>query len=309
MVSAMSPLEARGRRRLLRGGGGVAAAAVVAALGAVGIVRSALAQQPASPPRPRPAARGTGTGTGRGAPTATTAGDPTGGDPLGSMQWPSMRAEFLGGAPVRFDDRVRVMVPTYAEDALNVPVTVDASGVDGVVSVMVLVDRNPIRKVLEFFPEGARPVLSFRFRLEQSSPVRAAVRLRDGSWAVGHAMVDAAGGGCTVPGATRADGSWSSTLNQVQARIFEGPQSGGTRLRLRIMHPMDTGLVSGVPAFHIERLVLADADGWPWMRLDVHEPVSENPVFSFDLPPAARAPLSLTGTDNNGNRVAARIAR
>jgi sulfur-oxidizing protein SoxY len=41
-----------------------------------------------------------------------------------------------------------------------------------------------------------------------------------------------------------------------------------------------------------------------WMRLQTFEPVSENPLFSFDLP--SNAPierLRLVGRDNNGNKL------
>jgi sulfur-oxidizing protein SoxY len=41
--------------------------------------------------------------------------------------------------------------------------------------------------------------------------------------------------------------------------------------------------------------------------MELFEPVSENPVFSFDFAQAVAGPLVLTGTDNNGNRVAAQI--
>ncbi len=63
------------------------------------------------------------------------------------------------------------------------------------------------------------PVRAFLFRLEQGSPVRAMVRTANGRWHVGQTQVNAAGG-CTVPGVTRADGTWSQTLNQAQARFF-----------------------------------------------------------------------------------------
>ena len=78
---------------------------------------------------------------------------------------------------------------------------------------------------------------------------------------MGSTWVQAAGGGCTVPGATRADGSWSRTLNQVQARFFNNVLEGSRRLRVRVMHPMDTGLVAGMPAFYIEQLQLVDGAG------------------------------------------------
>ncbi len=230
------------------------------------------------------------------------------GDPFQSHQWPEMRREFLGrNARVRFTDQVQVQGPAYAEDPMNVPVTVGLRGLAGVQRVLVLVDRNPIRKVLELQPLAAQPAaVSFRFKLEQGSPVRAAAQTRDGLWHVGGAMVDSSGGGCTVSGATRADGSWTKTLGQVSGKLFSAAPGQGddaARLRVRIMHPMDTGLVGGVPAFYLAKLSVRDGKGTELLRIATFEPVSENPVFSFDFAKAPAGPLRITGVDNNGNRI------
>ena len=131
-------------------------------------------------------------------------GDLTGGDPLGSMQWPDMKGQFFeANEKTVFDSRIKVTVPLFAEDAMNVPVSFDASSIGKVKKIVVLVDRNPIRKVLEFIPEKAKPALNFRFKLEQASPIRIAALGEDNVWHVGYAFIEAAGGGCTVPGATR----------------------------------------------------------------------------------------------------------
>ncbi|QIL84065.1 quinoprotein dehydrogenase-associated SoxYZ-like carrier [Diaphorobacter sp. HDW4A] len=237
--------------------------------------------------------------------------DRTGGDPLGSMQWPTLRKQYLGDAPVRFTDEVIVHTPPFADDAMNVPVQIDARKLaevgGGIKRIWVVVDRNPVREVLDFEPMRALPMLSLRIRLEQASPVRAMVQTRNGQWHVGSVMAQAAGGGCTVPGASRADGSWRATLNQVQARIFGNVIDGSRRLRLRVMHPMDTGLVAGIPAFYIDRLELRDAGGELWWRLALHEPVSENPLISFELPPEGPQAFRLQGQDNNGNRIDAEV--
>lgn len=249
-------------------------------------------------------------------PVAAT--DPTGGDPFKSFQWPELKKEFLGArAQTVFDDRVKVQGPGFAEDPMNVPVTVQvAPGLRGVRRIVVLVDRNPIRKVLELQPMQALPAVSFRFKLEQASPVRALAQTADGVWHVGGTWVDSAGGGCTVPGGTRADGSWSQTLGQVSGRLFStggdstGPGQGQTsaaRLRVRIMHPMDTGLVNGVPAFYVSRLSVRDAADRELLQVQTFEPISENPVFSFDFADPPAAPLRLVGVDNNGNRIDSRL--
>lgn len=232
-----------------------------------------------------------------------------GSDPFGSLQWPDLKREFFGDAPVVFDERVQVRGPGFAEDPMNVPIGVSAAGLPEVQALVVFVDRNPIRKVLELTPLAALPAISLRFKLEQASPVRAAARTRDGVWHVGGTWVDSSGGGCTVSGASRQDGSWTTTLGQVSAKVFASspaPGVAGARLRLRVMHPMDTGLVGGVPAFYVRQLALRDAQGTELLRLATFEPVSENPVFSFDFPGRV-GPLQLTGSDNNGNRIQARI--
>jgi sulfur-oxidizing protein SoxY len=104
---------------------------------------------------------------------AFAAPDPFEGDPHHSRAWPELRCEHLGAkAQVVFDPRVEVQAPSFAEDPMNVPITVRVKGVADVQRVVVLVDRDPIRKVLEYQPVAAMPVIAFRFKLEQASPVR-----------------------------------------------------------------------------------------------------------------------------------------
>lgn len=239
-------------------------------------------------------------------------GDLTGGDPLKSLQWPGLRQQYLGDAPMRFSPTVIVTGPAFADDAMSVPIWIDARALafvgGGIERIDIISDRNPIREVLSFEPLLALPVLAFRFRMEQASPVRALVKTRDGHWHVGGTWVQAAGGGCTVPGTTRADGSWNRTLNQIQARFFSPILVGSQRLRVRIMHPMDTGLVAGTPAFYIENLQLVDEAGRVWWRLKLHEPVAENPLFTFELPERASGRWHLVGRDNNGNPIDAEVS-
>ncbi len=230
------------------------------------------------------------------------------GDPYDSGVWPDLVAAYLppGARPVH-DTRIVVEVPAFAEDPMNVPVSVRVDPALGPVRrILVMVDRNPIRRVLDFEPMSAQPAIGARFKLEQASPVRAAVLLASGQWRVGSAYVDSAGGGCTVPGASRADGSWPQTLGQVSGRLFTR-EGQSTRLRLRVMHPMDTGLANGIPAFYVKRLSVQDAAGHELARLSTFEPVSENPVLSFDFTRAPEGGVRVVGVDNNGNRIAAEL--
>ncbi|MBV2263382.1 MAG: quinoprotein dehydrogenase-associated SoxYZ-like carrier [Thauera sp.] len=242
--------------------------------------------------------------------TPTTASKPGAhADPLDSPRWEDMRKSFFTDARVVFDERVKVSGPTVAEDSLNVPVNVDASALPGVEELIVFADFNPIVKALRFEPGAAQPRLGFRIKLQQSSPVRAAARTADGVWHVGGAWVTATGGGCTLPSVGSGSPEWQERLNEVNGKLWPRVD-GGERLRMRIIHPMDTGLAAGIPAFHIEDIVITDAEGRTLSRIQPLEPVSENPSFTLDLratAPGAR--LHVAGRDNNGNRIDAWVTR
>lgn len=140
-------------------------------------------------------------------------------DPLRSPAWDAMVARHLDGGPVEFDERVQVIVPPTAEDALAVPVEVRVEeSLKGVEELRLIADLNPIPLILSYRPTRAAPFISFRFKVEQSTPVRAAARTKDGVWHVGGAWLSAAGGGCTAPSHGTGEGMWRDQLNQGQRR-------------------------------------------------------------------------------------------
>lgn len=238
-------------------------------------------------------------------PLADVAAIEEGSDPLASAMWLDIQKSFFPGAPLVFDSQVKVTAPSSAENPMQVPVTVDASALPGVVEVVVVADFNPIAQVLRFYPEAAPAFLGFRLKLQQSSPVRAAARTADGVWHVGGTWVNTVGGGCTAPSAAGASKEWQRRLNEVSGRQWsEGPNAG--RVRMRIVHPMDTGLIAGTPAFFLEEINFTDAAGKRLMRVKPFEPVSENPVFTLNRG-TADGPVETSGRDNNGNLFKARI--
>lgn len=240
---------------------------------------------------------------------AAPAGEQTAIDPLNSPRWGDMAKAFFDGQEVVFDPRISVSGPLVAEDSLNVPITVDASALPGVEEMIVFADFNPILKALRFEPGAAQARLGFRLKLQQSSPVRVAARTVDGVWRVGGAWVTATGGGCTLPSVGSGSPEWQERLNEVSGRLW-ARIDGGERLRMRVIHPMDTGLAAGIPAFHIEDIVISDENGRILSRIQPLEPVSENPSFTIDLAEAASGGrLHVSGRDNNGNRIDAWVTR
>jgi len=224
-----------------------------------------------------------------------------GGDPLGSPVWTDLAAKSFAGAPFVFDERVKVVVPGIVENQAQVPVTADARGLAGVTKLMIITDLNPIQHVLTLNVIKAEPYISLRIKVEQGTPVRAAALTADGVWHVGGVYLDAMGGGCSAPAMARKDADWTTTVGQTQGRVWR-EADGNARLRLRVRHPMDTGLAKdGTPAFFIERFDLRSASGEALATLELFEPVSEDPTLTMLVRlPAGDASINVDGRDNNG---------
>lgn len=226
-------------------------------------------------------------------------------DPLQSVMWDYHHERVLNGAPYVFDDRVQVLVPPFAEDARQVPMHVDARALgDEVVRIEAWAELNPIPRVFSFSPgEQVVPLVTIRFRVEQATPIRAAVLTRDGVWHVGSAQVDAAGGGCSAPSVVRTQPGWEKRLGQVVGGRFE--REAGSRLRLQVSHPMDNGLISGIPEFFLNQAELRDGQGNVLATLELYPAVSENPTLSLELKDHQKTQLWLR--DNNGNEFEAAL--
>ncbi|WP_312290441.1 quinoprotein dehydrogenase-associated SoxYZ-like carrier [Stutzerimonas nitrititolerans] len=226
-------------------------------------------------------------------------------DPLQSVIWEYHHERVLNGEPYVFDDRVKVLVPPFAEDARQVPMHVDARALgDEVVRIEAWAELNPIPRVFSFVPgEQVVPLVAIRFRVEQATPIRAAVLTRDGVWHVGSARVDAAGGGCSAPSVVRTQPGWEQRLGRVVGGRFE--RAAGSRLRLQVSHPMDNGLVGGIPEFFLNQAELRDTEGNTLATLELYPAVSENPTLSLEVKGHQDTRLWLR--DNNGNEFEAAL--
>lgn len=222
-------------------------------------------------------------------------------DPLNSVMWDYTRKIFLGDNDYRFDPRIKVTVPEFAEDPAQVPISVDASAFAGNIDhIVVWADLNPIQHIFDYYPlADASARVSLRIKVQQSTAVRAAVLTKEGEWHIGYAQLDAAGGGCTTPSVGNADPYWQSHLGEVQARRFDSGDEG-SRLKFRVIHPMDTGLVDAIPEFYLQQLELRDGAGEVQVKMALSQPVSENPVITFDLDEDA-TDYTLWLRDNGGN--------
>lgn len=227
-------------------------------------------------------------------------------DPLGSPMWDYHADRLFAGAPVLFDERVRVDLPMLAENQHVLPVTIDARALANVARIVLFADLNPIPVAVEYEPLAAQAFIATRIKLDQRTPVRAAVLTADGVWHVAGGWVDAAGGGCSAPPVSRVRGDWADHLGELRGAAWSGADA--TRLRLSFRHPMDTGLVENIPAYNIDALTVSDAGGHKLARLTVHGSVSEDPSFTLLLPSGLTGAIAVAARDTGGFAFAGTLA-
>ncbi|MDO7843901.1 quinoprotein dehydrogenase-associated SoxYZ-like carrier [Sphingomonas sp. CA1-15] len=227
-------------------------------------------------------------------------------DPLASPMWQRLGGTLFGDDTVRFDDRVKVVFPGIAEDQHSFPVSVDARGIKGVRRIILFADLNPIPLAVDFTPEGAQPFLATRIKLDQRTPVRAAVQLEDGSWLVSGGWIDAAGGGCSAPPASRVKGDWAEHLGEVRGVALRG--GDGTHVRLAFRHPMDTGFVANIPTYNLQDVALTGAGGKHYGTMRIEASVAEDPSITVITDAAVGEDIVLRGSDTNGIRYDGSIA-
>lgn len=227
-------------------------------------------------------------------------------DPMKSGMWSYHQKELLGDPDaIVFDERVKLTAPASAEDAVNVPLLVDATALENVEEIVVSADYGPIPHILTFRPGEAQPKLSLRFKIDQATAIRASVRTSDGTWHVGSTYIDAAGGGCTAPASAYALNDWEEKLGEIHGQVW---QTAG-RARFIVDHPMDTGLAGDIPMFIIQKLTVSDGENVELAQLELHEPVNEDPAFTLYFEPERLPPaLRISGRDNNGNEIDGTIA-
>lgn len=212
--------------------------------------------------------------------------------------WEYHANNIFEGAPAVFDDRVKVQLPVLAENQHVMPLTVDARALGDVERIVVFADLNPIPIAVEYSPVKAQAFLATRIKLDQRTPVRAAVLTSDGVWHVAGGWVDAAGGGCSAPPVSRVRGDWADHLGEMRGASWT--DNGVTRMRVGFRHPMDTGLVETIPAYNIEKLTVADEGGDMLATMVVHGSVSEDPSFTLLLEPDDQGILSVSARDTSG---------
>ena len=74
-------------------------------------------------------------------------------DPVTSVMWDYYHQRLLNGEAFVFDDKIRLEVPPFAEDARQVPIQINASAYRGKVKrILAWAELNPIPQIFDFAP-------------------------------------------------------------------------------------------------------------------------------------------------------------
>ena len=220
-------------------------------------------------------------------------------DPLGSPMWGYVGNQIFGrDAVVAFDPRVKVAFPSIAENQRSFPVQIDARGIPDVVRIVIFADLNPIQQAIDFRPDHAEPFIATRIKLDQRTPVRGAVQLKDGRWLVSGGWIDAAGGGCSAPPVSRVKGDWAQHLGESRGRLWN--TGTASRVMMAFRHPMDTGFVDNIPAYYLEEVTVTGSSGAAIGTVRMQASVAEDPVLTLMPRIAAGETVSFAGRDTNG---------
>lgn len=202
-------------------------------------------------------------------------------DPFKSGMWNYVKSKYIGEAPYVFDDKLKVNGPEFAENSSQVPISIDASklAVTSIQKIIVFVDFNPISHILTFTPKkNIRPTFSTKIKLQQPSPVRAAVLDANGIWHIGGSFIKTSGGGCTTPPDNSTVESLASLL-KIKTHTIQKAEY--TKIKFKTFHPMNTGLSMGAHKFHMNNLEIFNEDNELIAQLDITAAVAQDPAFSF----------------------------
>lgn len=221
-------------------------------------------------------------------------------DPLGSAIWPDIVEAHLGAGEVVYDDAVKVTMPRVIWEPWSVPVQIKfAEELGPVNEIFLFAENNPIQTAVQILPQRAVRAVGMNIRLERTTPVRAAARGADGVWHVANVEVTVIGaGGCSTPNVGVAEGE----VGVVATRQFD-QDDGGSRVKVMITHPMDTGFVedtngNAIPAYYIDSITVADERG-PIAELVTYAALASDPAFTFDMPDR-RQSVRVTARDTLG---------
>lgn len=232
------------------------------------------------------------------APAGWTASDV---DPLGSADWQDILDIEFDGANVVYDESMHLVVPDRVEEAFSVPVVMNFVETPfEVTEIALFAENNPFPTIARIFPQRPINAVGFNIRLEQSTPVRVAAMDTDGVWhVVSREVMVASPGGCSAAGGPGG----ALALGEIATKQFVRAD-GDSRLKVRIGHPMHTGLVldpygDAIPEYYIDQFSVSDELG-DLAHMQLTASIAADPVFMFELPDTQQS-VRINAKDTDGD--------
>ena len=208
------------------------------------------------------------------------------------------------------NSNIRLVIQDEVEEAhevsmvVKIPKTLKYSK-----TILILVDNNPIQLVTKLYPNKALKSIGFNIRMEQDSYVRAAVLDKEGVWNISSKKVIVKSpGGCSLPACDPTKEICEPTeLGKMLVQKYKR-SSGNWRLKFKINHPMDTGLVTDpssgeiIPEYYVNWIYFRDANG-ELAKAQTFGALSANPTFILDFYDDFIQP-DITATDTKGKEFA-----
>ena len=188
---------------------------------------------------------------------------------------------------VVFDGNIRLMMQDKVENAHEVSLVVNLPRyLHDMKEFVLLVDNNPIQQVMRIEPHRRIEKVGTNIRMERTSPVRVAVLDSSNVWRVVTKKVFVATpGGCSAPSGGEALNM--NDIGRVLVNLYER-RVGAMRIKTKVLHPMDTGLVldndgNVIPEYYIDRMEFSDDSGLIAI-IETFAALSANPMVMLDLP-------------------------
>jgi sulfur-oxidizing protein SoxY len=220
----------------------------------------------------------------------------------------SIKNSFIG-EDQKFSDAplIKIIIQEEVEESHEVSMVVKVPNeLKDTKKIFILVDNNPIQLVTKIYPEKPIKTVGFNIRMEQDSYVRAAILNSEGVWNISSKKVIVKSpGGCSLPACDPTKQVCEeSELGKIVMNKYKR-SSGDWRLKFKINHPMDTGLVTNpesgklVPEYYINWVYFTDSNG-ALAKAQTFGALSANPTLILDFYDSFLKP-NVKATDTKGN--------
>ena len=229
--------------------------------------------------------------------------------------WPGLVQDIFDSRPM-LDGAgiVAIEIPTRAEDAAIVPVTLRTTLPPGdarrVRAITLVIDQNPAPMAgrFEIGPDSTISEISTRVRVNSYTDVHAVAELSDGQLYMSKIFVKASGG-CSAPAAKNAEEA-KARLGHLRFRQFartgDHPASGMREAQVMIGHPNNSGLqMDQVTRLYVPAFFVSDIRIWQddklLLSLTGGISISEDPNLRFTFLPQGAKQFRVEARDTEGH--------